>query len=102
MSTLINTLTRRAARRAERRLEEAMPRSRFETSMMRSRMQESPSAGAAHGLGEEAMPFDEVWYRAPDEPLEKLDKVIALLASEDRWCKFFGLSGDGRRCLWGA
>jgi len=48
------------------------------------------------------MPFDEGRYRERDDPLEKLDKVIALLATEDRWCKFFGLSGDGRRCLWGA
>ena len=48
------------------------------------------------------MPFDEGRYRERDDPLERLDKVIALLATEDRWCKFFGLSGDGRRCLWGA
>ena len=48
------------------------------------------------------MPFDEGRYRERDDALEKLDKVIALLAAEDRWCKFFGLSGDGRRCLWGA
>ena len=48
------------------------------------------------------MPFDEGRYREPNDTLEKLDKVIALLATEDRWCKFFGLSGDGRRCLWGA
>jgi hypothetical protein len=48
------------------------------------------------------MPFDEGRYREPNDTLEKLDKVIALLATEDRWCKFFGLSSDGRRCLWGA
>ena len=48
------------------------------------------------------MPFDEGRYCERDDPLKKLDKVIALLVTEDRWCKFFGLSGDGRRCLWGA
>ena len=47
------------------------------------------------------MPFDENRYRGRSNALEKVDKVIALLATEDRWCKFFGVS-DGRRCLWGA
>jgi hypothetical protein len=28
--------------------------------------------------------------------------VIALLATEDKWGKFFAQSSDGRRCLWGA
>jgi hypothetical protein len=41
-------------------------------------------------------------YRQRSDGLAKIDKVIALLATEDRWCKFFGMSSDGRRCLWGA
>jgi hypothetical protein len=48
------------------------------------------------------MPFDENDYHQRNDALEKLHKVIALLAIEDRWCKFFGMSSDGRRCLWGA
>jgi hypothetical protein len=48
------------------------------------------------------MPFDEDRRRERNDALEKVDKVIALLATEDRWCKFFGESSDGRRCLWGA
>lgn len=48
------------------------------------------------------MPFDESSYRERNDALDKLIKVIALLATEDRWCKYFAHSGDGRRCLWGA
>ena len=48
------------------------------------------------------MPFDEDRNRQRNSALEKLGKVIALLATEDRWCKFFAVTGDGRRCLWGA
>jgi hypothetical protein len=48
------------------------------------------------------MPFD---HLAPDErskALTKIDRVISLLATEDRWGKFFAQSSNGRRCLWGA
>ena len=48
------------------------------------------------------MPVYDDRYRERNGALEKLDKVIALIATEDRWCKFFALSSDGRRCLWGA
>ncbi len=48
------------------------------------------------------MPFDDNRHPVPGDALEKIDKVIALLASEDKWCKFFAESSDGRRCLWGA
>jgi hypothetical protein len=48
------------------------------------------------------MPFDEDRHHERSDALEKVDKVIALLSTEDRWCKFFGESSDGRRCLWGA
>jgi len=48
------------------------------------------------------MLVDEERHREPDSALEQVDKVIALLATEDRWCKFFAMSSDGRRCLWGA
>jgi hypothetical protein len=33
---------------------------------------------------------------------QKSTRFIALLATEDRWCKFFAESSAGRRCLWGA
>ena len=48
------------------------------------------------------MPVYDDRYRERNGAIEKLDKVIALIATEDRWCKFFALSSDGRRCLWGA
>jgi hypothetical protein len=48
------------------------------------------------------VPFNEDRNRQRSDALEKMGKVIALLATEDRWCKFFAVSGDGRRCLWGA
>ncbi len=48
------------------------------------------------------MPFDDNRHYVSGDALEKIDKVTALLATEDRWCKFFAESGDGRRCLWGA
>jgi hypothetical protein len=50
-------------------------------------------------VGEEnAMPFDGAHYEA----LEKIDKVIELLAHEDRWCKRQLRTHDGRRCILGA
>jgi hypothetical protein len=51
---------------------------------------------------EKAMPFDDNRHHVPGDALERIDKVIALLATEDKWCKFFAESSDGRRCLWGA
>jgi len=48
------------------------------------------------------MPFDDNRHPVPGDALEKIDKVIALLATEAKWCKFFAESSDGRRCLWGA
>jgi hypothetical protein len=48
------------------------------------------------------MPFDDDRHDERSDALAKIDKVIALLATEDRWCKFFAESSDGRRCLWGA
>jgi TorA maturation chaperone TorD len=48
------------------------------------------------------MPFDDLMLEEQSDALAKIDKVIALLATEDKWCKFFAESSDGRRCLWGA
>ena len=48
------------------------------------------------------MPFDDDRHDERSDALAKMDKVIALLATEDRWCKFFAESSNGRRCLWGA
>ncbi len=48
------------------------------------------------------MPFDNDRHDDRSDALEKMDKVIALLATQDQWCKFFAEYPDGRRCLWGA
>jgi hypothetical protein len=48
------------------------------------------------------MPFDGTVYEGRIEALEKMDKVIDLLAREDRWCKQQLRSYDGRRCILGA
>jgi hypothetical protein len=53
-------------------------------------------------MREEAMPLDDNRHDEQSDALEKIDKVIALLATEDKWCKFFAESSDRRRCLWGA
>lgn len=47
------------------------------------------------------MPFDGRNF-APNEALEKLDRVVDLLGHEDRWCKGTLRSPDGRRCIVGA
>jgi hypothetical protein len=47
------------------------------------------------------MPFDADRHDKQGDVLEKLDRVLALLSTEDRWCKFLAES-SGRRCLWGA
>ena len=48
------------------------------------------------------MPFDGTGYEGRIEALDKMDKVIDLLAREDRWCKQQLRSYDGRRCILGA
>jgi hypothetical protein len=48
------------------------------------------------------MPFDGRVYEDRIVALEKIDRVIDLLASEDRWCKGLLQSSDGRRCILGA
>lgn len=47
------------------------------------------------------MPFDGTGF-VTDEPLQKLDAVIDLLGSADRWCKGALRSHDGRYCIRGA
>jgi len=48
------------------------------------------------------MPFDGTGYESRIDALDKIDKVIDLLAREDRWCKQQLRSYDGRRCILGA
>jgi hypothetical protein len=48
------------------------------------------------------MPFDGIGCEGRIEALDKVDKVIDLLAREDRWCKQQLRSYDGRRCILGA
>src|SRR5437764_11388456 len=47
------------------------------------------------------MPFDGVGF-VVDESAEKLDAVIDLLGTPDRWCKGALRSHDGRYCIRGA
>ena len=47
------------------------------------------------------MPFDGVGF-VYDESLEKLDAVIDLVGTPDRWCKGALRSHDGRYCIRGA
>jgi len=47
------------------------------------------------------MPFDGAGY-SRDPALQKLDAVLALLNSEDHWCKGTLKTPDGRYCLRGA
>ncbi len=47
------------------------------------------------------MPFDGLSYRR-NEALAKMDAVIDLLATEDRWCKGALKNLMGQRCLMGA
>ena len=48
------------------------------------------------------MPFDGTGYEKRVDALDKIDRVIDLLAGEDRWCKQQLRSYDGRRCILGA
>lgn len=47
------------------------------------------------------MPFDGTTYRRSDA-LAKMDAVIGLLSTEDRWCKGALKNLMGQRCLMGA
>jgi len=48
------------------------------------------------------MPFDGTGYDNRIVALDRIDRVIALLAREDRWCKQQLRSFDGKRCVLGA
>jgi hypothetical protein len=48
------------------------------------------------------MPFDGREYTARTTPIQKLDQVIALVSSSDRWCKGALRRGSGERCILGA
>jgi len=48
------------------------------------------------------MPFDGKEFGQRCVMIDKLDRVIDLLATEDRWCKRQLRTNDGRRCLMGA
>ncbi|HZB91024.1 MAG TPA: hypothetical protein VE397_06260 [Stellaceae bacterium] len=47
------------------------------------------------------MPFDGI-DRGRVDVLDKMDRVISLLANEQRWCKRYIRTADGRRCILGA
>ena len=48
------------------------------------------------------MPFDGVDFARHERVLDKLDEVVSLLGSEDRWCQKALRTDDGRRCIVGA
>jgi hypothetical protein len=48
------------------------------------------------------MPFDGRDYSTRIDDLEKIDRVIEQLPTEDRWCKGALYTVDGRRCILGA
>jgi len=48
------------------------------------------------------MPFDGRDYSTRIDALEKIDRVIEQLPSEERWCKGALYTVDGRRCILGA
>lgn len=48
------------------------------------------------------MPFDGSEYEQPRNPLFKIEQVIDLLTTENRWCKNRLETDDGRRCIVGA
>ena len=47
------------------------------------------------------MPFDGIGY-VSSEPLRKIDAVLDLLSTPDKWCKGALRSHDGRYCIRGA
>ena len=49
-----------------------------------------------------AMPFDGVAFAFSDDRLNKMDKVIELLATPEKWCKAALRTPDGRYCIRGA
>ena len=48
------------------------------------------------------MPLDDTGWQDRIGPLDKIDRVIDLLATEDRWCQGCLVTPDGRRCIMGA
>ena len=48
------------------------------------------------------MPLDDTGWEKRIVPLDKIDRVIDLLATEDRWCQGHLVTRDGRRCIMGA
>lgn len=48
------------------------------------------------------MPFDGGLNQGRFEAIEKLDRVVDLLATADRWCKGALVTREGRRCIVGA
>lgn len=48
------------------------------------------------------MPFDGREYSSRVDALEKIDRVIEQIPSEERWCKGALYTVDGRRCILGA
>jgi hypothetical protein len=48
------------------------------------------------------MPFDGVDFARHEKVLDRLDEVVSLLGSEDRWCQKALRTDDGRRCIVGA
>ena len=48
------------------------------------------------------MPLDGSEYDVRNHALDQIDRVIALLATEDKWCKRAIQRADGRRCILGA
>ena len=48
------------------------------------------------------MPFDGSGFESHGELFDKINQVIDLLSSEDRWCKQQLRSYDGRHCILGA
>src|SRR5258708_9274502 len=48
------------------------------------------------------MPFGGRGYEERSDALDKIDEVIALLATKGKWCQRAMQTWDGRRCLLGA
>lgn len=48
------------------------------------------------------MPFDGREFAPRIDAMEKIDRVIEQLPTEDRWCKGALYTVDGRRCILGA
>src|ERR1044071_1528695 len=45
------------------------------------------------------MPFDDTAFSVSDTRLNKIDDVIGLLATPDKWCKGMEKTPDGRLCI---